>query len=71
MVAPEPPVRRTVHSPPESTGATSGTNARIDAASVRGVNRSAETRIKTFFGAESVADLDAIVGGIGPGVADV
>jgi hypothetical protein len=28
IVAPEPPVRTTEHSPPESSGATSGTNAR-------------------------------------------
>lgn len=40
MVAPEPPVRITLHSPPESTGAISGTNARIAASPVRGLNDS-------------------------------
>jgi hypothetical protein len=40
IVAPEPPVRITLHSPPESTGAISGTNARIAASPVRGLNDS-------------------------------
>jgi hypothetical protein len=40
MVAPEPPVRATMHSPPESEGATSGTNARIAASPLRGLNES-------------------------------
>jgi hypothetical protein len=39
-VAPEPPVRATMHSPPESEGATSGANARIAASPLRGLNES-------------------------------
>jgi hypothetical protein len=46
IVAPEPPVRVNMHSPPESTGATSGTNARIAASPLRGLNESlSKTRL--------------------------
>ena len=64
IVAPDPPVRNTEHSPPESSGATSGLKARMDASSVRGTKLSLPLTRRIII-ALPVGDPDAGAPGAG------